>query len=94
MSLLVLAAAILVWPSRLPRRRVVHGPRRVVRIGSGRLPVIAAAAVVLATVLALGPAPAIAVTVVTATVFLRRRATTRRRRLSLIHISQPTRPVC
>ncbi|MBY6436395.1 type II secretion system F family protein [Rhodococcus kroppenstedtii] len=79
MSLLVLAAALLVWPSRPPRRRVVHGPRRVVRIGSGRLPVIAAAAVVLATVLALGPAPAIAVTVVTATVFLRRRATTRRR---------------
>ncbi|MFW0874572.1 type II secretion system F family protein [Rhodococcoides corynebacterioides] len=79
MSLLVLAAALLLWPSRSPRRRVMHGSRRAVRVDPGRLPVIAAAAVVLVTVLALGPAPAVAVTVVAATVLLRRRATTRRR---------------
>ncbi len=79
MSLLVLAVALLVWPRRTARRRVMRRSRRIVRVDPGRLPMIAAAAVVLATVLTLGPTAAAATTVVAATVLLRRRAAIRRR---------------
>lgn len=79
MSLIGLAAAILLWPRPDARRRLRGRPRRAVRIEQGRMVAAGAGLVVLLVAATLGPLPAVAATVAIATAVGRRRAAARRR---------------